>query len=231
MDVLIAEDEPVCRKIILRSLDRWGYSVISTSNGHDAYSILQQEDSPQLALLDWMMPGINGVELCRKLRKIQDTRHAPLYLIMLTHREEPNDIIEGLDAGADDYIVKPFEQNELKARLNVGRRLIEIQNKLMEQQKLHGALEMAGAICHEMNQPLQIISSYCEILLQDQHLNKSEHAMMRHILDGASRLGDMTRRIMNLSDYKSKEYINGKLSITDIDHLPEIKKKGKTDGR
>ncbi len=112
MEILIAEDEIIFQTILLRSLEKWGYTVIRTTNGQEAYSALMQDDAPQIALLDWMMPEMDGLTLCKKLRDSQ--RNNPLYLILLTHRDEPTDIVQGLDAGADDYVVKPLRPDELR---------------------------------------------------------------------------------------------------------------------
>ncbi len=130
MKILIAEDDPVSRRILEAKLVKWGYEVIATSNGDEAWRVLQADDAPNLAILDWMMPGLDGVEICRKVRK--DDREPYTYIILLTslHREE--DLVTGMEAGADDYITKPFKASELRVRLRAGRRIIELQNELIE---------------------------------------------------------------------------------------------------
>jgi len=132
--------------------------VTGTGNGEEAYAIFQEEGAPSLALLDWEMPGLNGAALCKRLRE-QDHKK-PLYLILLISRGKLKDIARGLAAGADDYISKPYDNTELQARIEVGRRVIQLQNKMLEQEKLRGVLEMAGAVCHELNQPLQTVSGF-----------------------------------------------------------------------
>ena len=109
-----------------------------------------------LIILDWMMPGISGVEICRRL--LQENPTKPMYIILLTARGGKDDIVEGLGAGADDYITKPFDLEELRARIDVGRRVVELQTAILEKEKLQVIFEMTGAICHELTQPMQAIS-------------------------------------------------------------------------
>ncbi len=132
MPVLIADDSPVSRKILEASLRKWGFQVVSVGNGAQAWEALQREDAPRLAILDWMMPGLSGPEVCALVR--QQRRRYYTYLLLLTSRHEKEDVIAGMEAGADDYLVKPFDSNELKVRLGPGRRIVELQTKLLEAQ-------------------------------------------------------------------------------------------------
>src|SRR5881628_4071029 len=117
MKILIAEDDPVSRCFLEVTLVKWGYEVIATSDGNEAWEALQHE-MPRLAILDWMMPGIDGVEVCRRLRAANPV--LPLYVIVLTAKGESEDVVEGLESGADDYVTKPFDRAELRARIQVG---------------------------------------------------------------------------------------------------------------
>jgi len=130
MKILIAEDDPVSRRLLESKLAKWGYEVIVTRDGNEAWQALQAEDAPRIVILDWMMPGMDGVEICRKVR--ESTGEPYLYIILLTalHREE--DLVAGMEAGADDYITKPFKANELKVRLRAGKRIIELQDELIK---------------------------------------------------------------------------------------------------
>jgi PAS domain S-box-containing protein len=128
MKILIAEDNAFSRTLLKKTLTKAGYEVIASENGEAAWDVLQQEDPPKLALIDWMMPGMSGVELCRKIR-LADTA-SPLYVILLTAKTAKEDVLEGFAAGADDFIKKPFDSGELLARIQVGRRLVE-QNVLL----------------------------------------------------------------------------------------------------
>ena len=128
MRVLVAEDDLTSRTMLTAILRKWGYEVISAVNGEDALAILHKPDAPRLVLLDWSMPGLSGVEVCSRLR--QNQSHDSRYIIILTAKSDKKHIVEGLNAGANDYIVKPYDNDELQARMNVGKRMVEIQSEL-----------------------------------------------------------------------------------------------------
>jgi len=132
MKVLIAEDNQISRKILEKNIKNWGYEVLIAKNGEKAWQAFQS-NKIRLAILDWMMPEIDGVELCRKIRKKKDYNYT--YIIILTSKDRQEDIIKGLSAGADDYMIKPFNSLELRARLQNGRRIIELEDKLLKSQK------------------------------------------------------------------------------------------------
>lgn len=127
--VLIADDDPVSRLILQTALTKWGYQVLAACDGDEAWKILEQPGSPQLAILDWMMPGLDGVQLCLALRKREKEPY--VYAILLTAKSDKREIAQGLEAGADDYLTKPFDQSELKARLRTGRRIVTLQSELI----------------------------------------------------------------------------------------------------
>jgi diguanylate cyclase (GGDEF)-like protein len=120
--VLVAEDDSVCRVILQTWLKTWGYRVVVAENGIKAWDILQQEHPPELLILDWVMPGIDGLELCRRLRQ----RPQNAYILLVSTNDEKHEIVNGLDAGADDYLTKPLNSNELRARLRVGQRMLSL---------------------------------------------------------------------------------------------------------
>lgn len=128
MKLLVAEDEYTTRLTVQVILEQWGYRVDSVEDGASAWKLLQKPDGPQIAILDWEMPGINGVELCNKVKMLD--RDTPVYVIILTGRDAQDDILQGFDAGADDYITKPFDEHELRARVRVAERLVTIQEEL-----------------------------------------------------------------------------------------------------
>ena len=132
--VLIAEDNAVSAKILQKNINDWGYEVILAKDGKEAWSNLQNERI-KLAVLDWMMPEINGIQLCQKIRENdhQGKEQDYTYIILLSAKDEQKDLIQGLSAGADDYITKPFNHLELKARLKTGKRIIDLQRQLQEQ--------------------------------------------------------------------------------------------------
>lgn len=128
MKILIAEDELTTRMMVQVSLERWGYDVLDAKNGEEAVSLFDRGERPRIAILDWEMPGLDGIEVCERL-KSEDTENPP-YIIMLTARDNQKDIIEGFNAGADDYITKPFSSEELGARVRVAERLVRSQDML-----------------------------------------------------------------------------------------------------
>jgi DNA-binding response OmpR family regulator len=128
MRVLVAEDDLVTRLYLAGLLAKWGYHVTSVDDGERACEMLQQEDGPSLALLDWMMPGMDGVEICRRVRN--RVRGRPVYLVLLTGRAQQEDVVHGLEAGADDYLIKPFDHAELRSRLRVGERVLDMAEQL-----------------------------------------------------------------------------------------------------
>ncbi|MEI7636752.1 MAG: diguanylate cyclase [Syntrophus sp. (in: bacteria)] len=134
MKILIAEDDLTSRTVLTAVLKKQGHEVTATVNGVEAWQALQQPDAPKLAILDWMMPEMDGPEVVRRVRGLQTDR--PPYIIMLTAKGEKVDIIAGLDAGANDYLTKPFDPGELRARVEVGRRMVEIQDALSKSREI-----------------------------------------------------------------------------------------------
>jgi diguanylate cyclase (GGDEF)-like protein len=130
MKILIAEDDPVSRRVLVTQLTKWGHEVISTQSGQEAWQELSAPNAPHLAILDWMMPGMTGVEVCRKAR--EEIKDRPLYLIILTALCRKEYVIQGLEAGADDYLTKPFDVHELRVRLQAGERIVDLQLSLQE---------------------------------------------------------------------------------------------------
>ena len=126
--VLIAEDCESSRRILVEVLTKWGYSPLAVDNGKEAYQHLKQPEGPKIALIDWEMPEMDGTEVCRKIAKLEMTN--PPYIIMLSSRDDKRDIVAGLEAGASDYLVKPFSAGVLRARLGVGIRILELQAAL-----------------------------------------------------------------------------------------------------
>jgi diguanylate cyclase (GGDEF)-like protein/PAS domain S-box-containing protein len=129
MRILIAEDDMVSRRVLEATLVKWGHEVVAASDGNAALAVLQGEDAPGLAILDWMMPGMDGVEVCRSAR--QSSSATPTYIILLTAKAEKQDVVAGLEAGADDYLTKPFARAELRARIDAAARVINLQKKLV----------------------------------------------------------------------------------------------------
>lgn len=128
--VLVAEDDPICRRVLQSQLPNWGFRVITAKDGLEAWEILQQDNAPDLLVLDWMMPGIDGPELCRKIRQKRHVIYP--YILLVTGKDDTQDVVRGLEAGADDYLSKPFDSTELRARLQVGKRILALQHELIQ---------------------------------------------------------------------------------------------------
>jgi sigma-B regulation protein RsbU (phosphoserine phosphatase) len=161
MRILIAEDDLVSRKMLEATLTRWGYEVQVTCDGQSALQALTSPDAPRVAILDWMMPSLDGVDVCRKVREGNVAQ--PPYVILLTAKGNKEDIVSGLEAGADDYIIKPFDREELRARLQAGLRIITLQNQLAARVR---ELEEAIARIRTL-QGLLPICSYCKRVRND----------------------------------------------------------------
>ena len=129
MNVLIADDSGVSRRLLESTIKKWGYESVTATDGKQAWEMLQSIDAPRLVVLDWMMPGFTGPEVCRMLRAKNAEPYT--YVLLLTSRDQKEDLIEGMDSGADDYLSKPFNQQELKVRLRAGRRIVELQYELL----------------------------------------------------------------------------------------------------
>jgi two-component system chemotaxis response regulator CheY len=130
MRILIVEDDPISRRVLEANLIEWGYDVMTVSDGEAAMEILGQPESPSLVISDWMMPRMDGLTLCRTIRGMATTDY--IYFIILTARGEKKDIIEGLEAGADDFLTKPFNQEELKYRTRIGERILNLERRIKE---------------------------------------------------------------------------------------------------
>jgi DNA-binding response OmpR family regulator len=161
MRILVAEDDPVSRLLLETHIKRWGHEPVTTTDGTAAWEAMQKEDAPSLAILDWMMDGLDGVEVCRRARA--RTGVQPLYLILLTARSDRQDTVAALNAGADDYVTKPFDAAELKARVAAGVRVVELQAELAARIT---ELEQALAQVDQLHGILPICS-YCKKVRND----------------------------------------------------------------
>ena len=128
MRILVADDNPVFQDVLRTMLTSWGYEVVVACDGDQAWSLLQADDGPRLAILDWMMPGMDGVEVCRRVRV--GGRLSYVYILILTAKAQSEDLRVAMDAGADDFVTKPFKSLELRARLRAGLRILELEQQL-----------------------------------------------------------------------------------------------------
>ena len=161
MKVLLAEDNPVTRRQLEALLTEWDYEVIPVADGDEAWATFQEPDAPQLVILDRVMPGLDGVEVCRRIRT---SLHASqTYVILLTSLDAREDVVFGLEAGADDYVVKPYHAEELRARVKGGRRIVELQSALATR-----VAELEDAAAHIRTlQGILPICMYCKDIRND----------------------------------------------------------------
>lgn len=214
MKVLIADDDPMSLLYLEDALQEWGYDVTTASDGQDACDILQQPDAPMLAIIDWMMPGMDGTEVCRRIRETVLDRY--VYLIMLTSRNETEYVVEAMNAGADDFISKPFNAEELQVRVRAGRRISELEQKL-RQKATHDALTgiyNRGAIIEILDKelarhdrggwPMSVILADLDHFkrINDEHGHLAGDAVLR---EACRRAGAVLRPYDSLGRYGGEE--------------------------
>jgi len=175
MRILVAEDDATSRSLLAALLGRWGYAVEAVEDGVLALERLRQPDPPRLAILDWVMPRMDGTEVCRQIR--QPGGPALLYVVLLTARGEKSEIIRGLQAGANDYVTKPYDPEELRARIGVGQRMIELQEALAARLR---ELEEAQAHIKTLQGILPICMHCHKIRTDQQGWEQLEHYISQH---------------------------------------------------
>jgi len=129
MSILIADDNLVLQAVLKAMLEQWGYDVVVASDGEEAWRLLDRDDGPRVAILDWLMPALDGIDVCRRVRARNRGRYT--YILMLTAKTRGEDLDTAMEAGADDYVTKPFKSAELRARLRAGMRILELEEKLL----------------------------------------------------------------------------------------------------
>ena len=189
MRILIAEDDATSRRLLEATLARDGYEVVSAGDGDEAWARLHDEDAPRLAILDWMMPGRDGIDICRQLRR--DPRRSYVYLLLVTTKTRTEDVIHGLEAGADDYVTKPYDPQELRSRIKSGERLLRLEEALAAK-----VAELQEALSHvKQLQGLLPICMFCKKIRDDSdtwhrletYIERNTEALFSHSLCGDCR--------------------------------------------
>ena len=226
MRILIAEDDPISRRVLQSTLDKWGYEVLVCSDGLEAWEAFQSNDAPAMAILDWMMPGIDGIDLCRRVRESPNLDST--YILLLTAKDGTEDLVEGLKAGANDYVTKPFDRAELQARVSVGQRMVELQSQLadrVEELKRESLAksQILSTVTHELNTPLSSIVGYADRMLFRQDkiglLNERQQGYLETIQRNAHRLNVLIEDLLDVSRIESGSL---ELNLTELDVRPEI---------
>ena len=223
MRVLAAEDNPVFQSMLRTMLNKWGYRPVIARDGNEAWNILDTAEAPRLAVLDWMMPGMDGVEICRRIRSTN--REPYVYILLLTARTESQDLIEGMDAGADDYLTKPFNTHELRVRIRAGRRILDLQEELLQarealrDQATHDGLtgllnrtSILEKLDDELSRAARDGSSVSVLMVDldrfkwvnDTHGHLAGDAVLR---EASSRLRSASRRYDSVGRYGGEEYL------------------------
>ena len=214
MRILLAEDEPTSRLLFMKRVESWGHDVVAYEDGAEAWQALQKPDAPKLAILDWMMPGMEGPEICRRLRELP---HGKLtYVIILTAKGQKSDVVEGLEAGANDYVTKPPDMDELRARLTVGARVLDLQDRLIEAERSRVLVQAAGAAAHEINQPLTILMGNAQILLMRMPEDDPHRETIETLLRSSERIAGIVKQMGEIREVITKPYIDG-IEIIDFD--------------
>jgi two-component system, cell cycle response regulator len=221
--ILIADDDSTMRTMLLSGLTRLGYQVVVANNGDQAWELLQRPDAPEIAILDWLMPGVTGIELCRRLRERKALPYT--YVILLTGMDTLDDLVTGLESGADDYITKPFKVAVLNARLRAGRRILDLQRELLAAQaqltvlanrdsltKLWNRRVILELLNRELARALREHSSLGLILLDIDHFKRVNDSFGHSDGDGvlrqvAKRLHTSIRPYDNIGRYGGEEFL------------------------
>ncbi len=219
--ILIADDDPFNRELLQMELSDAGFEVIMAGDGEEALQKVQ-ELPVDLLLLDVMMPKIDGVELVRRLRQQKEFENLPI--ILLTAKAQTKDKLLGLEAGANDYITKPFDIRELLARVKVQLRLAELERQSLETERVKGVLEMAGAAAHELSQPISGAMGHVYLMLMEEDVGDGRKAVrvedLKNTEDCLRRATDILHRIQAIRRYEVRDYPEG-MRIVDIEKASE----------
>jgi phosphoserine phosphatase RsbU/P len=213
--ILVIDDDIEYAAGLLQMLKEEGFAVVFSADGHEAWGKIVSE-KPEVILVDWSLPGLDGLHLLRKLRS--DSAHRDRYAIMVTARTERSDIVTGMEAGADDYLTKPFNNDELLARIKVGLRTRELERELTDQARSRTVREMAGSVAHEIGNPLTAAKLLCQ-KIQTRLATTHSPEIKRDIqalTDEIRRIEMLVRKAQSITHVRSKPYA-GDLQIIDLE--------------
>lgn len=211
--ILVVDDDHINIQVIAAMLSADGYQVLQADSGDRCLQSARKQQ-PDLILMDINMPVMSGIEACGHLKADPRTRAIPV--IFVTSNTDDDTLHAAYDAGGSDYVHKPINRIELMARVNATLREKAAARRLAEDEKLKGVLETAGGVCHELNQPLQYILGSIQLIMLDVSEKEPMHASLKNILRQVERMGDITRKLMDITRYKTRRYADGK-SILDIE--------------
>jgi CheY-like chemotaxis protein len=215
--ILVLDDSPLSMSTVLGILEKSGYRTLSAMNGPECMQ-LAKTSKPDVILLDIIMPGMSGIEVCRVLTEDEETNDIPI--IFVTGNTDDKILEEAFEAGGTDYVRKPVGSIELTARIKSALAHKMLLKQQLEDEKLKGVLELAGAVCHEMNQPLQVIYGYSNLLRTHMSENHPQYDYISQIQEHVARMGEITNKLMNITRYKTRNYIAGQ-NIFDIDQASD----------
>ncbi len=212
--IVVVDDSPVSSMLVSLILNKHSdYRTVRVWDGQSGIK-KAREIKPDLILLDIQMPAMNGIEVCKVLKKDERTRD--IAVIFVTASTDNETLKEAFESGGSDYVRKPVNKIELLARIKSVLLHKKMEKKLMEEEKLNGVLEMAGGICHELNQPMQVVSGYSELLLMDIAKDNSAYPYIKMIKEQTDEMGSITKKLMRITKYETRDYIEGS-RIIDID--------------
>ena len=216
--ILIVDDSPVNIRILESILEKSGYDTIIAMDGPECLE-KSKKSCPDLVLLDIKMPGMSGIDVCKILSQDKETKDIPI--IFITASMDDGLLLDAFESGGIDYVRKPINRVELLARIKSVLTQKRLAERLFKEEKLRGVLEIAGAVCHELNQPLQVISGISELLLMENFEDNRQHSDIRKIRDQVFRMAEITKKLMGITRYSAKDYV-GKTMIFDIDKASNL---------
>ncbi len=222
-NILIVDDAPPNIRILVEVLAK-EYEISVATSGAEALEIATSKTEryrdPDLILLDIMMPEMDGYEVCRILRQHPQTRDIPV--VFVTANTDDETLKQAFEAGGTDYVRKPVNRIELLSRIKSALNQLELTRKLLEEEKLEGVLEMAGAVCHELNQPMQSVMGFSQLLLDDMSEDNPKYEYIKIIKEQIDKMGKITKKLMRITRYETLDYIED-TKIIDINRASGLK--------